>query len=184
MLSRFAPWNRWDIFGAEFFFIYHGRPRNGEYHEERRHRNSRPLVDRVKMERNIRRMVGVAQGAGLRLRPHTKTHKCPAIAKIQLGLGARGITVAKIGEAEVMADAGLDDVLVAYPIVGERKLTRFLDLNERIRTACTTDSYEVAAGLSAAARARGQTVRLFVEVDSGMGRVGLPPGEPALELVR
>ncbi len=143
-----------------------------------------PLVDRVKMERNIRRMVKVAQGAGLRLRPHTKTHKCPAIAKIQLHLGAQGIAVAKIGEAEVMADAGLDDILVAYPIVGEKKLTRFLDLNERIRTACTTDSYEVAAGLSAAAQARRQTVYLFVEVDSGMDRVGLPPGEPVLELVR
>ena len=57
-----------------------------------------PLVDRVEMERNIRRMVEVAQGAGLHLRPHTKTHKCPAIAKIQLHLGAQGIAVAKIGE--------------------------------------------------------------------------------------
>ena len=57
-----------------------------------------PLVDRVKMERNIRRMVEVAQGAGLHLRPHTKTHKCPAIAKIQLHLGAQGIAAAKIGE--------------------------------------------------------------------------------------
>jgi len=143
-----------------------------------------PLVDRARMERNVRRMVEVARQAGVRLRPHTKTHKCPAIAKIQLSLGAEGIAVAKLGEAEAMAAAGIDDILVAYPVVGEKKLGRFLDLNARIRAACTTDSYEVAAGISSAAQARGQTARLLVEVDSGMRRVGLPPGEAVLGLVR
>ncbi|MDP6367780.1 MAG: alanine racemase [Nitrospinota bacterium] len=143
-----------------------------------------PIVDRGRMERNLRRMVEVARKGGARLRPHTKTHKSPAIANRSVELGAEGITVAKLGEAEVMAAAGLDDILVAYPIVGEKKITRFLDLNERVRMACTTDSYEVAKCLSVAADAQGQMVRLLVELDCGLNRMGLPPGEPVLELVR
>lgn len=142
-----------------------------------------PLVDRSRMEGNIRRMVEIARSAGIRLRPHTKTHKSPAIAKRAIELGAVGVTVAKLGEAEVMAAGGLDDILLAYPVLGEKKLQRFLDLNERVRMACSTDSFEVAAGLSVAANKRNQTVRLFVEVDSGLKRVGLPPGAPIADLV-
>ena len=91
-----------------------------------------PLVDRGKMGRNIRRMVEITRKARICLRPHTKTHKCPAITKIQLALGAEGITEVKLGEAEVMADTELDDILVVYLILGEKKFLRFLDLNERI----------------------------------------------------
>ncbi len=143
-----------------------------------------PLVDCDKMERNLRRMVEVAEKAGVRLRPHAKTHKSPKIAKRAIELGAKGVTVAKVGEAEVMVAAGIDDILVAYPIVGKIKIGRFLDLNGRARMACTTDSLEVAEGLSTAAEERGQLVRILVEIDSGLHRVGLPPGEPVLNLVR
>ena len=134
-----------------------------------------PLVDCDKMERNLRRMVEVAEKAGVRLRPHAKTHKSPKIAKRAIELGAKGVTVAKVGEAEVMVAAGIDDILVAYPIVGKIKIGRFLDLNGRARMACTTDSLEVAEGLSTAAEERGQLVRILVEIDSGLHRVGLPP---------
>ncbi len=143
-----------------------------------------PLVDRGRMEENIRRMAGVARKAGVRLRPHIKTHKSPAIARRAIELGAGGVTAAKLGEAEVMAAGGIDDILLAYPVVGEEKLRRYLNLNERVRMACTTDSFEVAEGLSAAASARGQSVRLLVEVDSGLRRMGLPPGEEVVDLVR
>lgn len=99
------------------------------------------------MERNIVAMVSVATNAGVRLRPHTKTHKCPEIARIQVEAGAVGITAAKLGEAEGMADAGLDDILVAYPIVGEQELTRLRALRDRARVRVSVDSLDVAEGI-------------------------------------
>ena len=82
------------------------------------------LVDLDALEANLAEMAAVAARAGVRLRPHTKTHKSPEIAHMQVAAGAAGITCAKLGEAEVMADAGLDDLLIAYPLVGEAKLGR------------------------------------------------------------
>ena len=89
------------------------------------------VIDLDTLERNIAEMAAVARAAGVRLRPHTKTHKSPEIARMQVDAGATGITVAKLGEAEVMADAGLDDLLIAFPLVGERKLERLRELLER-----------------------------------------------------
>ena len=80
------------------------------------------VIDLDTLERNIGEMAAVARGARVRLRPHTKTHKSPEIARMQVDAGATGVTVAKLGEAEVMADAGLDDLLIAFPLVGEQKL--------------------------------------------------------------
>jgi len=85
------------------------------------------LVDLPRMERNIRRMADFAREAGVKLRPHVKTHKIPALADHQLAAGAAGVTVAKLGEAEVMADAGITDLLVCYPIVGHDKLERLAE---------------------------------------------------------
>jgi len=142
------------------------------------------LFDLDVLEANIAEMAAVARDAGVRLRPHTKTHKSPEIARMQLDAGASGITVAKLGEAEVMADAGIDDILVAYPIVGGRKLSRLRALLERARVRTTTDSVEVAEGLGEVGRARGEPVEVLVEVDTGLHRLGRPPGEPTAELVR
>ena len=80
------------------------------------------VIDLDTVRANIRRAAELADGAGVTLRPHTKTHKLPEIARLQLEAGAVGVQVAKLGEAEVMADAGIDDILVGYPIVGEQKL--------------------------------------------------------------
>jgi D-serine deaminase-like pyridoxal phosphate-dependent protein len=77
------------------------------------------LIDLDALEANLFEMAAVAARAGVRLRPHTKTHKSPEIARLQVAAGAAGITCAKLGEAEVMADAGLDDLLIAFPLVGE-----------------------------------------------------------------
>jgi D-serine deaminase-like pyridoxal phosphate-dependent protein len=142
------------------------------------------LFDLDALEANIADMAGVAREAGVRLRPHTKTHKSPAIARMQLDAGAAGITVAKLGEAEVMADAGIDDILVAYPLVGAAKLARLRALLERAEVRTTTDSVEVAEGLGHVGREAGRDVGVLVEVDTGLHRVGRAPGAPTVDLVR
>jgi D-serine deaminase-like pyridoxal phosphate-dependent protein len=141
------------------------------------------LIDLDALEANLAEMAAVAARAGVRLRPHTKTHKSPEIARMQLEAGAAGITCAKLGEAEVMADAGLDDLLVAYPLVGEGKLRRLRDLMERARVRASLDSVEVAEGLGRIGRERGRDVEVLVEVDTGLHRLGRPPGRPTAELV-
>lgn len=142
------------------------------------------LVDLDVMERNIAEMAEVAHAAGVRLRPHTKTHKCPEIARMQLDAGADGITCAKVGEAEVMVDAGIDDVLIAYPVWGKEKLRRLRALMERASIRVSLDSVEVAEGLGAIGREMERPVHLLVEVDTGLRRLGRPPGAPTVELVR
>jgi D-serine deaminase-like pyridoxal phosphate-dependent protein len=124
----------------------------------------------------------MAGEAGVALRPHPKTHKLPEIARLQVEAGAVGVQVAKLGEAEVMAAGGLDDILVGYPIVGERKLRRLCDLAERVSISTTADSLEVAGGVAQAARARSLTIPLLLELDTGMHRLGVLPGQPAVEL--
>ncbi len=140
------------------------------------------LVDLDVLERNIAAMAKVAADAGVRLRPHTKTHKCPEIAAMQVAAGASGITVAKLGEAEVMADAGLDDILIAFPLVGDGKLTRLRDLMDRASVRVSLDAVEVAEGLGGVGRDRGADVPVLVEVDTGLHRLGRPPGAPSAEL--
>lgn len=141
------------------------------------------LVDLDILERNLAEMASVAQRCGVRLRPHTKTHKCPEIAAMQIASGASGITCAKIGEAEAMADAGLEDLLIAYPIVGALKLRRLEGLRERARVRLSLDSVEVAEALGAMSRGSGVTVEVLVEVDTGLHRLGRPPGGPSADLV-
>jgi D-serine deaminase-like pyridoxal phosphate-dependent protein len=133
------------------------------------------------LRRNIEAMASVAREAGVRLRPHTKTHKCPEIARMQVDAGAAGITVAKLGEAEVMADAGFDDLLVAYPIVGEAKLARLRALRERARVRVSLDSVVVARGIGSVGTAA-DPVEVLVEVDTGHHRMGRPPGEVSAQL--
>lgn len=141
------------------------------------------LLDLDAVERNVAEMAELARSAGTRLRPHAKTHKCPEIARMQLDAGAGGITVAKLGEAEVMLDAAdVDDVLIAYPIWGEDKLRRLRALRERARVLVSLDSVEVAEGLGRVAGSGGP-VEVLVEVDTGHHRLGRPPGGPTVELV-
>ena len=139
------------------------------------------VVDLEVLQRNVDAMAAVAREAGVRLRPHTKTHKCPEIARMQVEAGAAGITVAKLGEAEVMADAGFDDILVAYPIVGEAKLARLRALRERARVRVSLDSVDVAEGVGSVA-STADPVEVLVEVDTGHHRMGRPPGEPTATL--
>ncbi len=142
------------------------------------------MFDLDVIERNIVQMAEVAHTAGVRLRPHTKTHKSPILAAMQIEAGARGITVAKLGEAEVMVDAGLSDVLIAYPLVGEHKLRRLRGLLERASISVSLDAVEVAEGIGAVGTDLGRPVPVLVEVDTGQHRMGLPPGEASVALAR
>jgi D-serine deaminase-like pyridoxal phosphate-dependent protein len=137
------------------------------------------VIDLGVVRRNISRSAELAADAGVALRPHVKTHKIPAIARLQVEAGAIGIQVAKLGEAEVMADAGISDILVGYPIVGAVKLERLVALARRVDVTVSLDSYEVAGGISAAARAGGAHINLLVEVDTGLARLGALPGSVA-----
>ncbi|MEP7365987.1 MAG: alanine racemase [Acidobacteriota bacterium] len=135
------------------------------------------LVDLDVMERNLARVATYAADHSLRLRPHTKTHKSPMIARKQLDLGAVGITVAKVGEAEVMLSASPEDLLVAYPIIGRRKLERLMAVAERTAVTVAVDSMAAARQISDAAREHRREIGVLIEVDMGLHRVGLQPGE-------
>ncbi len=142
------------------------------------------VVDLDRLERNIAGWAEYARGAGVKLRPHGKTHKCVEIAARQMAAGAVGLSLAKLGEAELMAQAGITDIFLAYEIVGGPKLARLLRLAREIRLRVGVDSLEVAEPLARAAAGAGCTVDVMLEVDTGLGRCGVAPGEPLLALAR
>jgi D-serine deaminase-like pyridoxal phosphate-dependent protein len=142
------------------------------------------LVDLPTVERNIRRMQAAAAAGGLRLRPHAKTHKIPAVARRQIAAGAVGICCAKLGEAEVFADAGIGDIRLPYP-VHPANAHRVLALLDRLRLSLIVDHPAVARGWSAAMARAGRTLDVLVKVDVGFHRCGVDPASPlALDLVR
>jgi D-serine deaminase-like pyridoxal phosphate-dependent protein len=141
------------------------------------------VIDLDRVECNIAEMAERSRAAGVRLRPHTKTHKMPEIARLQVDAGASGITCAKVGEAEVMVAAGFDDILIAYPVYGAQKLARLQALREKARILVSLDSTEVARGLGELGVASGSPIEVYVEVDTGHHRMGRAPGVPTLELV-
>jgi D-serine deaminase-like pyridoxal phosphate-dependent protein len=139
-------------------------------------------VDLDAVERNIGRLQAYCDEKGFVLRPHIKTHKLPPIARMQVDAGAVGITCQKIGEAEVMAAAGLTDILISFPIVGAEKTTRLARLAGGLRLSVVGDSASCAQGLSDALVREGAEVDFLVECDTGLGRTGVQsPGE-AMEL--
>jgi len=143
------------------------------------------LLHRPSMETNLRRMAEFFRDRPAKLRPHFKNHKCTRLARRQLEAGsAVGLTCAKLGEAEVLIEAGFDDVLIANQVVGTRKVARLAELAGQITLRVAVDHADQVDSISAAAVGAGTTVGLLVEVDIGMGRCGTPPGEPALTLVR
>jgi D-serine deaminase-like pyridoxal phosphate-dependent protein len=142
------------------------------------------VLDLDRVEANILEMSQRAAASGVRLRPHTKTHKMPEIARLQVNAGAAGITCAKVGEAEVMVAAGFDDVLIAYPIYGDEKLARLEALREKARILVSLDSVEVARGLGRLGSRSGTPVEIYVEVDTGQHRMGRAPGELTVELIK
>lgn len=141
------------------------------------------IIDLDIMDRNLRTVSDYAASHRLRLRPHTKTHKIPALGKKQIELGATGLTVAKVGEAEVMLNADPPEVLVAYPVIGRQKLDRLMHVASKTNVSVSLDSLEAARQLSDAAAIARTEIGVLAEVDVGLGRVGVAPAE-LLGLVR
>lgn len=135
------------------------------------------LIDLDVMEDNLRRAAEYTSAHRIRFRPHAKTHKIPALAKKQLDLGAVGITVAKVSEAEILEQAQPGEFLVAYPVVGELKLKRLMGVAKRVPTTVALDSIEAASKLSDAACKAGVDVGILIEMDAGFGRVGVQPAD-------
>ncbi|MGH9348897.1 MAG: alanine racemase [Vicinamibacterales bacterium] len=135
------------------------------------------LVDVNRVRANIERMQGAATANRVRLRPHAKTHKSPVIATWQLEAGAVGICCAKLGEAEVFADAGIGDIRLPYP-VHPANADRVVRLMDRVRLSIITDLTETAREWSAAMMRAGRTLDVLVKVDVGFHRCGIDPHRP------
>lgn len=135
------------------------------------------IIDAGIMSNNINKMAHMAAHAGVKLRPHVKTHKMPSIAHKQVQAGATGITVAKLSEAELMARHGIGDIFIAYPIVSPGKINRLLQLASQVQLTAGVDSLESARMLAEAAARSGQIIRVRLEIDTGMRRTGVLYGD-------
>src|SRR4051794_4769304 len=142
------------------------------------------VIDLDRVERNIARLQAACDAAGVANRPHIKTHKSPVIAQMQRDAGARGITCQKIGEAEVMAQAGLDDILISYNLLGEDKMARLAKVMERASVTVAADNPTVVAGLPRAAELSGRTLNVVVECDTGRKRAGVETPAEAIALAK
>ncbi len=138
-----------------------------------------PVVSEARLRANIARMQALATHAGVRLRPHAKTHKSPAIARMQLEAGAVGICCAKLSEAEVFADHGITDIRLPYP-VNPVNADRVLTLVDRLRLSIIVDNDEVAKAWSTAMTRAGRRLDVLVKVDVGFHRCGINPDDPAV----
>ena len=142
------------------------------------------LMDLDLLESNISTIMARCRACGVDWRPHTKGSKTPAIAHKLLDAGAIGITCAKLGEAEVMAAGGIRDILVANQIVGPQKMARLAHLQRHADVMVAVDHPVHIQSISEAAQVAGTTVRVLVEVNIGLERCGVPPGEPTVDLAR
>ncbi len=140
------------------------------------------IVDESIVQQNIDEMAEMAAGFGVALRPHIKTHKSTVVARKQLDAGAVGIMCAKIGEAEVFAEAGITNIAVGYQIIGDLKIRRLLGLMERADLTVALDALSAAEALSSALHREGRELSVMLEVNTGHDRAGVLFGQPATEL--
>ena len=142
------------------------------------------IIDMDRVERNIARIQAVCDAAGVANRPHIKTHKCPMLARMQIAAGAKGITCQKLGEAEIMADAGIDDILISYNLIGDEKMARLAALQAKAKITVAADNATVVEGLKKAAALSGRPLDVVVECDTGRKRAGVETPAEAIELAR
>lgn len=145
------------------------------------------LIDMDKLESNISEMLQAASEAGVKLRPHVKVHQCPEIANMQIEAGAHGIEVGLIDQAMVMADAGVDDIVIAHPFYGDRKFEKIKNLlikHPKLKLAAVVDMAEQARGLSEVGAALRRKIPVHIKVDTGLRRYGVLPGAPVLMLAK
>ncbi|WP_017185801.1 alanine racemase [Alkalibacillus haloalkaliphilus] len=140
------------------------------------------LIQQDTMERNLMSMVGFAQSQHIALRPHIKTHKSVQIAKRQVEEGAVGVTVAKLDEAEVMVDGGIEDIFIAYPITKKQKVNRLKELTKQANIIASVDSEIGAKALSDTFE--NEVLEVWIKVNSGLNRCGVEPGEETVNLAK
>src|SRR6202161_4280945 len=140
------------------------------------------VIDMDRVERNIARIQAACDAAGVANRPHIKTHKSPVLARLQIAAGAKGITCQKLGEAEVMAEAGIDDILISYNLIGDEKMARLAALRAKTHMTVPADNSTVIAGLPQAAAASGRPLSVVVECDTGRKRGGVETPAEAIAL--
>ena len=141
------------------------------------------VLDLDAFERNLARMAEHCRTAGLALRPHAKTHKSLAVAKAQIAAGAIGICCAKLGEAEAMAEGGIDSILITSPVVAAQGIARLMALDAKISDLMVViDNPLNAEALAAAAAEAGRSLKVLVDLDIGLHRTGIRPGADALAL--
>jgi D-serine deaminase-like pyridoxal phosphate-dependent protein len=145
------------------------------------------LIDMVKLEANIKEMFQAATEAGVKVRPHVKIHQCPEIAKMQIAAGAHGVEVGLIDQAMIMADAGIDDIVIAHPFYGDRKFEKIKNLlvkHPKLKLAAVVDMAEQAEGLSRVGAALNRKIPVHIKIDTGIKRYGVLPGAPVLRLAK
>ncbi|MEK9725909.1 MAG: DSD1 family PLP-dependent enzyme [Rhodospirillaceae bacterium] len=142
------------------------------------------IVDLDAFETNLKTMAEMVAGTTAKLRSHSKTHKSPEIARLQMNLGAVGVCCQKVAEAEVMVEGGVDNVLVSNQIAGAAKLDRLADLNRRAYVPFCVDHADGVAQAAEAAKRAGVTLDALVEIDVGGGRCGVQPGAAAVEMAK
>jgi D-serine deaminase-like pyridoxal phosphate-dependent protein len=143
-----------------------------------------PVIDIATVEGNLMKWQKRCDAAGMANRPHIKTHKIAGLAKYQIALGAKGITVQKLGEAEVMADAGITDMLITFNVVGKGKLDRLAKLARRTGIAVVADHEDVVEGVASAGQSAGRDISVLVECDTGAKRNGVQSPEAAAALAK
>ncbi|QIG91422.1 MULTISPECIES: D-TA family PLP-dependent enzyme [unclassified Bradyrhizobium] len=142
------------------------------------------VIDMDRVERNIARIQAACDQAGVANRPHIKTHKNPTLAQLQIKAGAKGITCQKLGEAEIMADAGIDDILISYNLLGDEKMARLGALRGKANVTVAADNSVVVGDLPKAAAASGRPLSVVVECDTGRKRAGVETPSEAIALAR
>ncbi|PLP59992.1 alanine racemase [Mesorhizobium loti] len=140
------------------------------------------LIDLDVVEANILRCQAHCSELGFKMRPHIKTHKLPMLAHAQLAAGAIGVTTQKLGEAEIMADAGIEDILISYNIVGPAKLQQLRRLASRAKVTVVADNATVVSGLSDVFANSPSPLDVLVECDTGMGRCGVLTPQAAVAM--
>jgi len=142
------------------------------------------IIDYNKMRKNIEKMARFTKENNINLRPHVKTHKSPIIGKLQLDAGSSGICVARVGEAEIFAQQGFDDILIANQVIEINQIKRLVNLNKDSLVRVCVDSEKNVEDLNEYALKEGIELEVVIEVDVGLGRNGVKPGESALEFAK
>ena len=150
----------------------------------RRYGTPAVVIDLDVVESNIARVQAMCDAAGLNYRPHIKTHKSPEIAKMQIAAGAKGVTCQKLGEAEVMAEAGIDDIFISYNLLGEQKIGRLGHLLAQTNVRVAADNPVVVEGLIQAGMIAGRPLEVVVECDTGRKRAGVETPQEAVALAK